>query len=43
MGSVISYDVKCPKCKEKKAFQDYYYKNYEEYFFCENAPRDVLK
>jgi len=36
MGSIISYDLECPQCKEKKAFSDLYYKNHEEYFFCEN-------
>ena len=36
MGSVISYDVKCPKCKQEKGFHDFYYKNHEEYFSCQN-------
>lgn len=36
MGSVITYDAECPKCKEEKAFSDYYYRSGEEYFFCQN-------
>lgn len=37
MGSVISYDVECPKCKQEKGFNDFYYKNHEEYFSCQNS------
>ncbi len=36
MGSVITYDMKCPECKQETGFHDFYYKNDEEYFFCEN-------
>jgi len=35
MGSVISYDEKCPQCKKEKGFSDFYYKNHEEYFYCQ--------
>ena len=35
MGSVISYDEKCPQCKKEKGFNDFYYKNHEEYFYCQ--------
>ena len=40
MGSVVSYDVKCPKCKQEKGFYDFYYKNHEEYFSCQNKECD---
>jgi len=36
MGSVITYDMKCPKCEQEKGFHDFYYKNHEEYFSCQN-------
>ena len=36
MGSVITYDEECPKCKQEKGFSDFYYKNGEEYFSCQN-------
>jgi hypothetical protein len=36
MGSVISYDDECPKCKKEMGFNDFYYKNHEEYFYCQN-------
>ena len=36
MGSVTTYDVECPKCKQEKGFSDFYYKNHEEYFSCQN-------
>ena len=36
MGSVITYDEECPKCKQKTGFSDFYYKNQEEYFSCQN-------
>lgn len=36
MGSVITYDAECPKCKQEKGFSDFYYKNHEEYFSCQN-------
>ena len=36
MGSVITYDVECPKCKQEKGYSDFYYKNHEEYFSCGN-------
>ena len=34
MGSVITYDLKCPKCEQEKGYSDYYYKTGEEYFYC---------
>jgi len=37
MGSVISYDIECPECKQEKGTSDYYYKTQEEYFHCENC------
>ena len=37
MGSVITYDEECPKCKQDKGFSDYYYKNGEENFVCQNT------
>ena len=40
MGSVMSYDVECPKCKQEKGFSDFYYKNHEEYFSCQNEECD---
>jgi len=36
MGSVITYDAECPKCKQEKGVSDFYYKNHEEYFYCQN-------
>jgi len=36
MGSVITENEECPKCKQEKGYSDYYYKNYEEYFVCQN-------
>lgn len=36
MGSVITYDIECPKCEQEKGYSDYYYKNHEEYFNCLN-------
>ena len=35
MGSVLSYDEKCPECKKEEGFNDLYYKNHEEYFYCQ--------
>ena len=29
--------MKCPECKQETGFHDFYYKNDEEYFFCENG------
>jgi hypothetical protein len=37
MGSVITYDDKCPKCKQETGFSDFYYKTSEEYFACQNS------
>lgn len=37
MGSIIAYDEECPKCKQEKGFSDYYYRNGEEYFSCQNT------
>ena len=36
MGSVITYDSKCPECEQEKGYSDFYYKNHEEYFLCQN-------
>lgn len=36
MGSVLTYDVECPKCHKDMATSDYYYRSGEEYFFCQN-------
>ena len=27
--------VKCPECKKEEGFNDLYYKNHEEYFYCQ--------
>lgn len=37
MGSVITYDLKCPKCEQEKGYSDYYYKTGEEYFYCQEC------
>jgi len=36
MGSVQSYDLECPVCKQETGFCDFYYKSGEEYFSCQN-------
>lgn len=36
MGSAISGDVECVKCKELKGVLEVYYKNYEVFFCCQN-------
>ncbi len=36
MGSIITYDMECPECKQEKGFNDHYYKTGEEYFYCGN-------
>jgi hypothetical protein len=37
MGSVITYDEKCPECKKNTGMSDFYYKTGEEYFNCSNC------
>jgi hypothetical protein len=34
MGSVVSYDEKCPNCGNENCISDYYYKSGEEMFSC---------
>lgn len=36
MGSVCTIDEKCPKCEKNTGFSDFYYRNHEEYFYCQN-------
>jgi hypothetical protein len=36
MGSVIEQNIECPECKQNTCFSDYYYKNHEDIFVCEN-------
>lgn len=37
MGSVLTYDEKCPQCKKNTGISDFYYKTMEEYFGCQNC------
>jgi hypothetical protein len=37
MGSVITYDLECPNCKQNSVFEDFYYKSGEYFKSCDKC------